>query len=247
MNLYITNIGFGRHVFSQPVNMSYGNALYDFQAYDCHVGWNGSVVSCIAPPGASRGLRWTMTINGFQGYLSAPDVVLNYKPPVLYNIFSATNQTKTSPSNGSESFNVTGVNFGPAYLEAVWWVRYSPVEYPNLVFTAECTIIVDHLTLQCVTGVQVGNHLYWTINVADQISAVPFTSTRVPNITSVTIVEIGEWVRYFPNGTAYGAVPIWNTGLVPAPNATSGLSTTGGGVVVINGTYVFCGCLIPAM
>lgn len=216
--------------------MTYGNANYSYVALNCHMSWNGSVVHCIAPPGVSRDLRWTMYLHGEEGYLSPPDVVLNYKPPRLYDIFSAHNNTLTAPSAGQEEFNLTGVNFGPAGIHALWWVKYVPFEYPDREFFADCDIWVDHFVLRCFTGPQAGSRQYWTVNVAGQISEVPYTSTQDPNITSVTVLEMGEWIRTAPNGTVYGAAPIRFIGNRAATNASLGLSTTGGGIVLLRGT-----------
>jgi hypothetical protein len=239
VNIIIRNMGFGRHIFSMPVNMTYGNANYSYVALNCQVSWNGSVVSCIAPPGVSRDLRWTMRLHGEPGLSSPPGVVLNYKPPRLYDIFSARNNTLTAPSGGHEEFNITGVNFGPAGIGALWWVRFIPRDHPTIVYYASCDIWVDHFVLKCVTGPQAGHHLYWTVNVAGQISEVPYTSTRDPNITSVTVLEMGEWLRTAPNGTAYGAAPIRFIGRRVASNASLGLSTSGGGIVLLRGTCVW--------
>ena len=238
VNIEIRNIGYGRHVLSMAVNMSYANFEYSYIADDCRVAWNGSMVSCIAVPGVSRSLRWTMSIHGFPGILSAPSVVLNYKPPVIYDIFSLHNRTLTSPSAGGEIFNVTGVNFGPASVDAIVWMHYSPEAHPAVIFDAYCTILVDHYVLECVTGAQAGGGLYWTVNVAGQISQIPFTATRYPNITSVSVLQLGEWLRTFPNGTVYGAVPIRSIRNRAAANVSLGLSTSGGGIILLRGTYV---------
>jgi hypothetical protein len=84
VNLNLRNIGYGRHIFSSPVNMSYTNGNFSYIAQNCHMQWNGSTVTCTAPPGVGRSHRWTMQLFGFDGFTSPPEVVTNYKGPILY-------------------------------------------------------------------------------------------------------------------------------------------------------------------
>lgn len=108
-------------------------------------------------------------------------------------------------------------------------------------------IIVDHVVLRCVTGPQAGNHLYWTVNVAGAISEVPYTSTRPPNVTSAVVLFTGDGLGTDVNGNETGAVPLQNASALFSNSSFHGaarsadgvsLSTSGGGVVVLTGTYV---------
>ncbi len=56
---------------------------------------------------------------------------------------------------GMQVFNITGDNFGPLEEDVVWWVRYSPLAHPEIIFEADCELIVAHTTLRCLTGPQV--------------------------------------------------------------------------------------------
>lgn len=248
VNLYVRQLGFGRHAMALNVGMHYGNGNYSYIATGCHMWWNGSYVSCVAPPGVGRNHRWVMYINGFSGLLSPPSVVISYRPPVLYDIFSAVNNTLTTPSQGGEIFNITGVNFGPASENVVWWVHYSPVKHPNITFSATCKLIVDHTTLRCATGPQAGNHLYWTVNVAGTLSQVPFTSTASPNITSVTVLYTGQGLGVDTNGTVTGAAPLLTAKALAAAGSTAypslstdgtTVATSGGGIVLLRGRCVY--------
>ncbi len=236
MNINIKNIGYGRHVFSIPVAMSYTNGNFSYVAQNCHVQWNGSTVTCTAPPGVGKGHRWTMNLFGFEGFQSAPSVVTNYKGPVLYDIMSKFNMTKTSASAGQDEFNITGANFGPISDNAVTWVRYGPSVRPAVQFTANCSLIVDHTTLKCITGPQAGEDLRWVISVGNQISEIPYTSTQIPEVSRVTVLQIGTGLKTGLNGTVLGAVPVRQAKGIVASNAYLGLSTTGGGLVVLRGT-----------
>lgn len=248
MHLFLRSLGYGRHIVSATLNVTYGNGPYQYVAQQCHMDWSGTEMTCIAPPGVARDLRWSVNLNGFPGILSPPGVVLNYNPPVLYNIISLYNLTHVSPSRGLALFNVTGINFGPAYLHGLLWVHYSPVAHPAIVFDANCTVLEDHYVLSCLTGPQAGNHLYWTINVANQISQVPHTSTALPVVESVVILEVGLGTHVNASGATVGAVDIRGAGTTPAANTTLGLSTTGGGIVLLRGLYVSarvcCSCVL---
>ena len=245
VNLYVRNIGFGRHVITLPIGMKYSNGNYSYVAQNCFVWWNGSMVTCSAPPGVSRGHRWTMSLGGVFGAPSASNIVTNYNGPVLFDIFSEFNNTITTPSNGSEVFNVTGDSFGPASENVLTWVRYSPVAHPNITFSANCKVIVDHVTLRCLTGPQAGNHLYWTVNVAGTLSEIPYTSTRLPNVTSVRVLYTGEGYTVSGAGVVTGAAPLRLAKAAHLANSTAypsrsvdglRMSTTGGGVVLLSGT-----------
>jgi hypothetical protein len=113
VNLDIENMGWGRFISSASIEMTYANLNNSYAAYGCYIHWNGSRISCMAPAGVGRGHRWTPRFNGFLGTQSPPSAITNYKRPVLYEIFSEFNKTKTSSSAGGEVFNVFGNNFGP--------------------------------------------------------------------------------------------------------------------------------------
>lgn len=100
----------------------------------------GSFLQCQAVAGVGLAYQWTMFLSGFPGYASPPSAVTNYLPPVLYDIFSEFNNTLTSPSAGNEVFNITGDNFGPAAANVLWWVHYTPVDHPAIIFNAHCQV-----------------------------------------------------------------------------------------------------------
>ncbi len=247
VNVDIRNMGWGRHVSAQPVSMSYRNPRnFSYVAQNCHVQWNGSTVSCIAPPGVGKGHRWTLILNGFDGFESPPSIVTNYKPPVLYDIFSGINVTKTSASTGGDVFNLTGNNFGPLTDNAVSWVRYSPLSDPETVFNANCTLIVDHYVLQCYTEPQAGGELRWLISVGDQESQVPSTSTEVPVIESVQLLWPGDGLVMVDGRLIGGAVALRSAGHFVSPTAARQLHAAGGGIVLLRGRCVACVACVAA-
>jgi hypothetical protein len=238
VNLGIRNIGFGRHVVSSPVSMSYSNGNFTYDALGCHVQWNGSTVSCVAAPGVGRAHRWTMALYSFGGFTSPPDVVTNYKGPILYDIFSEFNTTRTAASEGLDVFNLTGANFGPISDNAVTWVRFAPFAFPAVEYEANCTLVEDHHVLRCITGGNAGEDHRWTINVGNQISEIPYTSTRVPNVTSVSVLHTGYGLRADPGGAVVGAMSPRAPRFIINANVSQGLVTMGGGLVLLRGTYV---------
>ena len=236
VNLDIRQIGYGRHVFSLPVSMQYTNGNFSYTAIGCHVQWNGSTVTCVAPPGVGKSHRWTMDLFGQSGIQSPPGIVTNYKGPVLYDIISAENMTKTAKSAGGDVFNVTGANFGPISDNAVTWVKYAPFLSPAVQFVANCTLIEDHAVLQCITGEQAGSDQRWTIDVGNQVSEIPYTATQYPNVTRVEVLHVGNGLVVGADGVTRGSVDIFVAGgpkyAVPR-NVSLGLSTMGGGIVNI--------------
>lgn len=235
VNIALRNMGFGRHVVSLPVDMSYSNGINDYNALGCQMLWNGSTVTCIADEGVGRGHRWTMQLFGFAGFESPPSAITNYKPPVVYDILSEFNNTLTAPSAGNEDLLIIGNNFC-CTDEDIFWVRYAPLGHPDVVFEAQCTIHTRHEILRCVTGPQAGSNLRWSTNIAGQESGPVFVNTRSPQITSVTVYAPGEGLRTGPGGGVEGMLPIRDTTIPLLANATLGLATSGGGIVKLRGT-----------
>jgi hypothetical protein len=158
-----------------------------------------------------------------------------------YDIFSEFNVTKTAASEGTDVFNVTGANFGPISDNAVTWVHFSPNAYPSVVYEANCSLIVDHTVLRCLTGPNAGEDHRWTISVGNQVSEIPYTATQVPTIASVTVLHTGFGLVPGPGGVLLGAAtPRVATGphYHPSPNVSLGLVTMGGGVVLLSGRCV---------
>lgn len=93
---------------------------------------------------------------------------------------------------------------------------------------------------------QAGGPLYWSVNVAGTISQTPYTATLPPNVTRVFVLYPGDGIRYDASGQPMGAVPLaiakqWynNASAVYPQRSVDGLtvSTTGGGIVVLQGRY----------
>ncbi len=238
VNVHVRNMGFGRHVSTLLVGMTFRNANFSYTATNCFMHWNGSTVSCVAPEGVGNRHRWTMLWANVTSNQSEPGVVTNYKGPVLYDIFSEFNQTKTSESSGGDVFNVTGENFGPLAENAVFWVRYAPYANPAIVFEANCSLVVAHNVLRCFTGPQAGGDLRWTINVAGQVSIIPFTTTHIPVVQWVQVLQPGTGLSVLPSGEVVGASRVRAAGRVPGVDAALGVSTSGGGIVILHGMYV---------
>ncbi len=138
-------------------------------------------------------------------------------------------------------FNITGANFGPISDNAVTWVHFSPHEYPAVVYEANCSLIVDHTVLQCFTGPNAGSDHRWTLSVGNQVSEIPYTSTQIPTILSVSILHTGYGLVPGPGGSLLGAAtPRVATGRYyhPDANISTGLVTMGGGVVLLQGRCV---------
>ena len=238
VHLTVRNMGYGRYMSQVVVGATYNNLNNSYVASDCYVHFNGSLVTCTAPEGVGRGHRWIVSINGVPGPQTNGTIITNYKGPVLYDIFSEFNKTKSSDSAGGDVFNVTGDNFGPLTEVAVWWVRYAPLEHPNIYFDANCTLIVAHHIMRCITGPQAGGNLRWLINVAGQVSVIPSTTTQYPVIYAVKPLLVGTGLSVV-SGNVVGAVPVRLAGHDADPLASSqGLATSGGGIVTLYGMYV---------
>ncbi len=93
-------------------------------------------------------------------------------------------------TGGGTLVTLRGVNFGTVEQgpTTLGLVSYSPVGLP-LHFTAQqCSVTVDHIEIQCVTGPGVGARLLWTVTVDGLGSTYPRTSYQAPVITSLGIL-----------------------------------------------------------
>ncbi len=116
------------------------------------------LLSCPSPAGVGENLTALVSISGILSDVFT-DVRLSYEAPVINELYGP--GAVGSATSGNVVF-ISGRNFGPASVNAVDTVTYTPVELPYR-FPAECTVIEDDETLRCVTPGGVGAKLLWQV------------------------------------------------------------------------------------
>ena len=177
---------------------------YEVPIAKCSITKDHFFVTCKTVPGAGKGLKWFINIDGQESitpstYFGAPGIT------------SIAGPTKLS-TGGKETITIAGINFGPSPLDAgtlqkspvtgldfLEKVTYGPngIEYA----ASGCAVTVDSKEITCTTVAGVGAALKWVVAVEGQ-SSVEFA-----------------WSAYEPPQI---------TSMVPLTGPTSGLSTTTG-------------------
>ena len=86
-----------------------------------------------------------------------------------------------------------GSNFGPE-AQAVSVTAWStPLANDSLVFPGvNCTVVVDHSVIQCLTSPSVGSKLTWSVVVEGLVNAVPTTSVAPPVVSNASFVGLAR-------------------------------------------------------
>jgi hypothetical protein len=158
---------------SAIVTARYGNGEFTFQAPTCAVVSSpaGLLLSCASAKGVGSAHRWTATVNGLEGIASEP--MTSYAPPVVQQV-QGVNLTCLQTSGGSR-VAIVGSNFGelPAGIRSV---KYTGRSDGQLVEAANCTLVVDHVKIECDAVPGNGDSLRWSVNVAGLVSNPPSTT-----------------------------------------------------------------------
>ena len=178
-----------------------------YVAADCHVVISHQEIHCNTVPGVGSQLRWSVSI----GNLSSQTPTTGYAAPVIYNITGDGADDATTA--GGQVVFVEGDNFGTV-RESVDYVTYYSDNNPSLVLSAvNCSVLADHVMVQCLTSPGIGYEMKWQISIGGQASerSSMVTSYGPPVLDSVTL-------------------------LTAAANPTAVLDTEGGTLLSIKGS-----------
>ena len=179
-----------------------------YVAADCHVVISHQEIHCNTVPGVGSQLRWSVSI----GNLSSQTPTTGYAAPVIYNITGDGADDATTA--GGQVVFVEGDNFGTIKESLVDYVTYFSDNNPSLVLSAvNCSVVTDHVTVQCLTSPGIGYDLKWQISIGGQASerSSVITSYGPPVVDSATL-------------------------LTAAVNSTTLLDTEGGTLLSIKGS-----------
>jgi hypothetical protein len=199
-----------------PIQVLYGPTGVEYSAKSCQVTSDvPSKITCLSAPGRGFQNQMKITIGGvvaLQGNRGAPPT-LSYAPPVIYGIdrstglrFYVRGQLNDLATTGSEVIIVDGRNFGPM------WDSFSSATYSTILtqptyfdairaisgkrslsyIATNCSFLIPHSRLRCLTIPGAGRNLEISLNVAGQESVYAMTSFAAPVITSVETLNNGS-------------------------------------------------------
>ena len=157
-----------------------------YTARDCHVVISHQVIECASAPGVGAQLRWSVSI----GNLSSQTPTTSYHPPAIDSISGP--GASLANTEGGQLLLLNGTNFGTVAESLVDSVTYWSDNNPSLVLSAvNCTVIVDHATVLCLTAPGIGYDLSWVVSIGGQASprSTVLTSYGPPNVTSVSLAS----------------------------------------------------------
>jgi hypothetical protein len=154
-------------------------------ASNCRVVVSHTEIQCETIPGVGAQLRWSVSV----GNLSSETPTTSYAVPSITNVTGpGADQANTE---GSQQVFIEGQNFGTVRESLVDSVTYTSMNNPTLLLTAEnCSVVVDHVLVRCLTSPGFGYDLQWTISIGGQASAKSsvVTSYGLPMAHNVTLL-----------------------------------------------------------
>lgn len=235
--------------FTPPPEASYGLNAIGYAADDCRVTVANVEIMCFTVEGTGKGHAWTVTVGGQTSDVVLPrignELGTSYNAPSIASFEGP--GAAGAETGGGQLVRIRGNDFGrwddriqlvvydmPPSLPTLTSDSTSEEIVPGATFLATaCTIVDDHVTLECETVPGVGKDLEWTIRVDGQNSTDPVTDYGTPVITQVnandvdaahtdggtTVTLMGEnfgppghgflvAVTYGPTGSEYSAVNV---------------------------------------
>jgi hypothetical protein len=180
-----------------------GSSPLTYTAAECRVSVANSQIICLTVEGTGKDLVWQVTV-GEQASVIFTDKTTSYAAPIVASY--AGDGAADAFTWGDQVVHISGTNFGPMGTVVSQATYSSGVN--STVFTAyNCTLVVAHTMVDCMTTVGAGAGLSWILVIDEQQSVSPTT--------------------------AYGAPVIYN---FSGPGAMDA-STDGGDLVIITGSF----------
>lgn len=177
-------------------------------------------VQCVSSAGVGANYSFIVTV---EDGASQPSLdTLSYTRPVV-SVVDGPGST-LAPSTGGSVLFLHGANFGRVddrpYISA--WSLH-PVADWILFYAVNCSVVVDHVMIQCVTGDAAGTGLSWRVEVEGLSNALPLSTTAPPVID--TVAWANDSVQ-FANTEGGTLLDVTGTDFGPAVE----FSSRGGGV-----------------
>lgn len=154
--------------------VKYGPTGVEYSAIDCKVILDFERVLCVLAPGVGDSLIWDVLV----GWQTSITPLTSYGVPAITGIIGSDSNTY-----GMTPVSLLGFNFGRAVDASVSLssrsvvVQYEPIIqpdaslYPQLYLTAiNCSIVVDHTKIDCLTAPGFHDNFRWKVMVAGQVS-----------------------------------------------------------------------------
>ena len=170
-----------------------------YVATRCSVFVPHTTLACTMAEGTGRGHFLQVSVgtqasNVFNGSMS-------YGPPVVGGFESSPGSPAVPvDTEGGQSVDIVGTNFGPADESTPVNVSYAAKLEPwftqpdGVVLTytpANCTVVTPHTRMRCITAPGAGRNLVWSVNVDGLDSVDPTTAYEAPSITEIVSSPAG--------------------------------------------------------
>ncbi len=145
-----------------------------YTAQNCRVTVDHVRMECEVVAGAGSQLRWSVSV----GNQSSETPTTSYRPPVVYNITGP--GAADANTEGGDTVYIAGDHFGTiaeSLVDLVTYGVYSGTVPQGSLYVAEnCTVVVDHVLIECRTAAGVGFNLQWIVTISGQAS--PLSTVR---------------------------------------------------------------------
>ena len=177
-------------------------------AHGCVVEASYLVLRCLSAPGVGTSLAFRVSVDGFVS--PVVNTTLRYFAPSI-SIFTVLVGGAGSTFNTEPNATVliTGGNFGPLGSANINGVYYTSASTKWTFVVQHCVVTIPDVQIQCHTPASTGSNHAWTLIIGGQSSSAPSTNVKAPAIDTVDVLGGGD---------------------------RGALATTGGDVIVINGS-----------
>jgi hypothetical protein len=174
------------HNGSFPIDVTYGHVFPNdnttlrttFVATACELQTAHSRIACLMGVGTGREHFWRVSIDGQMTPLSPSESF--YAPPFVTLLDG--DAAEAARTQGGEWLRINGSNFGTD-VTVISRVSYGPT---GVEFNAtNCSIVMPHTSLMCLTAEGVGAGLGFSIVVDRQESSTPKSTYNAPAIASI--------------------------------------------------------------
>ena len=157
-----------------------GNLRY--AAANCRVASANRLIVCYTVPGTGKDHVWQVSV-GEQHADVFLNRTTNYHPPIVASYSGA--GAANAMTQGAQLVRISGTDFGPAGTSIDRATYGSDVN--GSTFTAfNCSLVVPHTTIDCLTVVGAGAGLSWYVVVDGQRSVSPSTNYGRPEVYNFT-------------------------------------------------------------
>ncbi len=175
------------------VTVTYGPAplLARFTATSCRVTVDFNTISCLTAAGSGSGHSWTVVVDE----LASEPLHANtsYGAPIVAaysgtgtvggDVACVNGEEECGVTQGNQTVFISGQNFGPSDVGNSVFVTYGASG--TEVRAHNCSVVVSHTRLACLTSEGAGAGLKWSVTIDGLASVAPTTAYSGPHVLSI--------------------------------------------------------------